>query len=64
MVAASGAGLTLGVNVLNHDTIRDAVVRLLTEEAFRSRALALRDEIARMPSPDDVAALLPGLVDA
>ena len=63
-VADSGAGLTLGSKVLDHHTIRDAIVRLLTEDAFRLRALALRDEIAQMPSPVDVAALLPTLVYA
>ena len=63
-VAGCGAGLALDMKVLDHHTIRDAVVRLLTEDAFRSRALALSDEIAQMPSPNDVAALLPGFVYA
>jgi Erythromycin biosynthesis protein CIII-like, C-terminal domain/Erythromycin biosynthesis protein CIII-like, N-terminal domain len=63
-VADTGAGVTLGLNMLDHHAIRESVIRLLTEDGFRSRALALRDEIAAMPSPADVAALLPEFVYA
>jgi MGT family glycosyltransferase len=62
-VADAGAGLTLQVNALDHDTIRESVTRLLTEAAFQSRALALRNEIMNMPSPEAVATLLPKLVN-
>ena len=61
-VAESGAGLTLDANALDRQTIRESVTRLLTETEFRSRTRALRDEIAGMPSPEAVAALLPKLV--
>jgi UDP:flavonoid glycosyltransferase YjiC (YdhE family) len=61
-VADAGAGLTLGANVFDRNAIRESVTRLLTEDAFRSSALVLREEIAQMPAPDDVAALLPALV--
>jgi MGT family glycosyltransferase len=63
-VADAGAGLTLDVNALDHDAIQESGTRLLTEDAFRSSALVLRDEIAQRPSPDDVGALLPELVYA
>ena len=63
-VADAGAALTLDVIALDHHTIRKSVSRLLAEDTFRSQALTLRDEIAKMPSPEDVAALLPELVYA
>ena len=63
-IADAGAGLTLDVNALDQLTITQSLTRLLSEEAFRSRALALRDEIAEMPSPEAVAALLPEFVNA
>jgi len=51
------------VNALDHHTIRETVTRLLAETAFRARALALQDEIMKMPSPDGIATLLPKLVN-
>lgn len=57
-VADAGVGLALQANALDHHTIRESLTRLLTDAAFRSRALALRNEITRMPSPDAVASLL------
>jgi UDP:flavonoid glycosyltransferase YjiC (YdhE family) len=62
-VADAGAGLALHANALDHHTIREAVTRLLTETAFRATALALQDEITKMPSPDAVATLLPKLAN-
>lgn len=62
-VADAGAGLTLEANALNRHTIRESVTRLLTEAEFRFRALALRDEIMNMPSPDAIATLLPKLMN-
>jgi UDP:flavonoid glycosyltransferase YjiC (YdhE family) len=62
-VAGAGAGLALQADALHpHDTIRESLTRLLTEAAFRSRALALRNEIMSMPSPEAIAALLPQFV--
>lgn len=60
-VADAGVGLALQVNALDHQMIRESLTRLLTEAAFRSRALALREEITSMPSPEAIAALLPEL---
>jgi UDP:flavonoid glycosyltransferase YjiC (YdhE family) len=57
-IADAGAGLALPVDGLGHDTIREAVTRLLTETAFRFSALALRNEIMNMPSPQAIATLL------
>jgi hypothetical protein len=62
-IADAGAGLALNPNALEPATIRESVTRLLSESAFRSKARAIRDEIATMPSPQAVAARLPELVD-
>jgi MGT family glycosyltransferase len=62
-VADTGAGLALQVSPLDPRTIRESVTKLLTETAFRARALALQDEIMHMPSPDTIASLLPKLVN-
>jgi UDP:flavonoid glycosyltransferase YjiC (YdhE family) len=62
-IADAGAGLTLDVSALDPHAIRASVTRLLTEGAFRSKARAVRDEIAAMPSPERVVALLAALID-
>jgi UDP:flavonoid glycosyltransferase YjiC (YdhE family) len=62
-IADAGAGLALNPDALEPATISESLTRLLSEVAFRSRACALRDEIATMPSPQAVAARLPELVD-
>jgi glycosyltransferase (activator-dependent family) len=60
LLAAQGAGLALHTARATGPAVRDAVVRLLTEPAFRERAAALRDEIRSLPTPNDV---VPRLVE-
>lgn len=43
-----GLGSPAATKRHDHPAIRESVTRLLSEDAFRSRALALRDEIAEM----------------
>ena len=40
------------------EALRDAVQVLLADEGYRSRARRLAEEMARMPDPDAVAAVL------
>ena len=58
--AAAGAALTLTPNEATADSIAEAVGRLLVEPAFGDAARRVRDEIAGMPGPDEVAAVLEG----
>jgi UDP:flavonoid glycosyltransferase YjiC (YdhE family) len=57
-VTASGAGLALAPNEATAESIRDAVTRLLHDSGFGTAATRLSGEIAAMPSPDEVAAVL------
>ena len=57
-VAGAGAGLALIPSEADADAIVAAVKRLLTEESFRENAQRIADEIASMPGPDEVAAVL------
>jgi len=59
--AASGAALTLAPADASADAIADAIGRLLREPAFAHAAGRVREEIAGMPGPDDVAVVLEGL---
>lgn len=56
-VAAAGAGLVLD----DLDAIADLTWKLLVGTGHRDAARAVADEIARMPSPDEVAQRLPDL---
>jgi UDP:flavonoid glycosyltransferase YjiC (YdhE family) len=61
-VSAAGAGLRLLPDELSADTIADQVRKLLPHHGhagYRDAARAIAEEIARMPSPDEVARLLP-----
>ena len=58
--AAAGAALTLAPAEATADAIGEAAGRLLTEPAFGDAARRVRDEIAGMPGPDEVAAVLEG----
>ena len=58
--AAAGAALTLTPNEATADSIAEAVGRLLVEPAFGDAARRVREEIAGMPGPDEVAAVLEG----
>ncbi|MER6535950.1 nucleotide disphospho-sugar-binding domain-containing protein [Streptomyces sp900105755] len=55
---AAGAGLALPAGEQGPESVTSAVRRLLTEPAFAAAAHRLRDEIAAMPSPTQVAARL------
>ncbi|WP_188193686.1 activator-dependent family glycosyltransferase [Nonomuraea sp. SYSU D8015] len=57
-LAARGAGLTIPGSEATGETVRDAVVRLLTEQQFGVQAGRLREEMRRMPTPN---ALVPQL---
>ncbi|MGI8809766.1 MAG: glycosyltransferase [Acidimicrobiales bacterium] len=59
--AKAGAALKLVPAEASVDAIADAVGRLLHERAFTDAARRIGDEIAGMPSPDDVAAILEDL---
>jgi len=63
-VSGAGAGITLAEADLNGETVTVAVTRILSEPAIRASAAAIAQEIARMPSPAEVAATLVSLVSA
>jgi UDP:flavonoid glycosyltransferase YjiC (YdhE family) len=57
----AGAGLVLQPDEVTASAIDGALTRLLAEESFREAADRVRAEIAVMPGPDDVVAVLEGL---
>lgn len=63
-VVGAGAALQLRRQDLSPDSVVEAVGSLLTESGYRMAAERLAAEVAAMPSPDEVAALAPGLVAA
>ncbi|WP_436492515.1 glycosyltransferase [Actinokineospora sp. HUAS TT18] len=62
-VCAAGAGLRLLAGELSADAVADQVRALLRDSSHRDAARVVADEIARMPSPDEVARRLPDLVE-
>jgi UDP:flavonoid glycosyltransferase YjiC (YdhE family) len=54
----SATGLVLQPGTVTTEAVRDTAGRLLREPAFAEAAGRLRDEIAAMPSPAEVAAAL------
>jgi len=56
--AAAGASVTLMPPEQSVESIHDAVVAVLEQDLFRDNARRIADEIAAMPSADDVAARL------
>jgi UDP:flavonoid glycosyltransferase YjiC (YdhE family) len=60
-IAASGAGLALVPTEADSDSIAAAALRLLDEPSFRECAMRQGQEIALMPGPQDVVAVLEGL---
>jgi len=56
---AAGAALRLLPDDVSVDAVADATRTLLAHGAHRDAARAIADEIARMPSPDEVARRLP-----
>ena len=61
-LAASGAGISLQPRSATPESIAEAVSVLLEETGYRSRATEIKEEIAKMPSPHDVAARLTSLL--
>lgn len=61
---AAGAGLGLPIGEQAPESVTAAVGRLLAEPAFTTAAHHLRDEIAAMPSPAEVASRLVAAVGA
>ncbi|MFF0744469.1 activator-dependent family glycosyltransferase [Streptomyces sp. NPDC004111] len=53
-----GGSLVVPADRATGASVREAVLRLLSEPAFRERAAALRDEIGALPAPNDVVARL------
>lgn len=62
MLAQQGAGLEIHTSKANGDNIREAVNRLLTEQNFTERAVALRDEIMSAPTLNEIAPRLEDVV--
>lgn len=56
----AGAGLALLPDEVSPDAVREAVLTLLEEPSYAAAARAVADEIAAMPSPDE---LVPVLLD-
>jgi len=50
--------VVLLLEAMTVEALRDAVQVLLADEGYRSRARRLAEEMARMPDPDAVAAVL------
>lgn len=61
-LAASGAGISLEPRSATPKRIAEAVSGLLGETGYRSRATEIEEEIAKMPSPRDVAVRLISLI--
>ncbi len=57
-VARAGAGLAIPPHEVDPTAVADAVRRLLDDSAFRRHARLVADDIAAMPSPDEVASVL------
>jgi UDP:flavonoid glycosyltransferase YjiC (YdhE family) len=57
-VASVGAGISLMPGEGSADAVRDSVARILDDASFRDAAVTVGAEIASMPAPDDVAAVL------
>lgn len=57
-VARAGAGLAIPPHEVDSTAVADAVRRLLDDSTFRRHARLVADDIAAMPSPDEVAGVL------
>ena len=60
LIAAQGAGVVVDPARVTPDTVRESVVRLLGDPSHAKAAGLLREEMAAMPSPADVARDLAG----
>jgi UDP:flavonoid glycosyltransferase YjiC (YdhE family) len=54
----AGAGLALGPDDATAPAITEAMSRLLSEPSFGAGASRVASDLAAMPSPDDVAAIV------
>lgn len=54
MAERAGIAVSLTPDEVSAQAVADAVTLLLAEPGFAAKALAVREEIAAMPSPDDV----------
>jgi UDP:flavonoid glycosyltransferase YjiC (YdhE family) len=61
-VERSGAGISLPPAVLTPESVADAVRALLDDPSYRAGAGHVCEEIAAMPSPDEVVTVLEALV--
>jgi UDP:flavonoid glycosyltransferase YjiC (YdhE family) len=59
-VVARGAGLSIGPDRMGVEPVHDAVGRLLAEPGWRISAAEVAAEIAAMPAPEHLVALLAG----
>lgn len=59
--AAAGAGLALMGEEATADAIEAALRQVLVDDGVRNRAARVQGEIAAMPAPDDVAAVIEAL---
>ncbi|MEU8584212.1 activator-dependent family glycosyltransferase [Streptomyces abikoensis] len=62
--AEQGGSLAIRADEATAESVRAAVLRLLTEPAFKERATALRDEIDATPSPNELVPRLEELTAA
>ncbi|HWM06978.1 MAG TPA: activator-dependent family glycosyltransferase [Actinophytocola sp.] len=53
-LAAAGAGLSIHATEATSESVREGLLRLLTEPAFTERVAALRDEMLALPSPNEL----------
>jgi UDP:flavonoid glycosyltransferase YjiC (YdhE family) len=61
-IARAGAGISIAPQDIERAGVALAIRRLLDEDHYRDAARRIADEIAAMPSPDEVAAELEALV--
>ncbi|MCQ1582571.1 activator-dependent family glycosyltransferase [Streptomyces parvus] len=61
LLEQSGAGLSLPVDQLTPERVRDSLVRLLEDPAFREGAAALRKDVLAAPSPNEIVPVLEDL---
>ncbi len=62
MLEKQGAGLSIHVSEVTPEKFRTAIDRLLTEQVFQDRAVALRDEIFALPTPNQAVPRIEELV--
>jgi glycosyltransferase (activator-dependent family) len=61
LVERSGAGLCVPPGEVTPERVRESLVRLLEDPAFRKGAAALRDDVLSAPSPNEIVPVLEDL---